>query len=221
MEEFCENCGAKIDDDDCFCPDCGRKLEKHETIPAINYCRDCGNKISPEEDFCSECGASLRRPQRQTDKSLFERFKIPIVIALIVVIVIIAAAIFLSMHESEPIELSPVQVPVGAQIFEIPGRFAINSSLPNTQSEGGVFSTYQTFSDGYDFIYIGVLSSGYAADLDSVAASVGGVKKHMMGYDGYYSENDLSDYTFTFVANGRVCIVGTTSPYLFDEIKVL
>ncbi len=49
---FCENCGAKVEQDNKFCDRCGAPL-------SVNYgaCGNCGYKFRNNGNFCPQCGA--------------------------------------------------------------------------------------------------------------------------------------------------------------------
>lgn len=48
---FCENCGAKLKNNDIFCSECGTKI----TI-SDNICKKCGYKFENNGKFCPKCG---------------------------------------------------------------------------------------------------------------------------------------------------------------------
>ena len=45
---FCENCGAKLQDNQAFCSECGAALKK--------VCQRCGTELQSDELFCASCG---------------------------------------------------------------------------------------------------------------------------------------------------------------------
>lgn len=136
-------------------------------------------------------------------------------------IVAIGGAIASMMTTPEPIDLPAQDVTVGTEYFRIPGEFRAVPGSFDIKSEDYVFSNSESWSDGYDTINIAVMSSAADVDLESVAGSEGGVHKTMMGYEGYYNEIDINDYSFTFVLDDKICVIETTSPRLFDVITVL
>ncbi len=224
MTEICENCGAELKKDAKFCQECGQKIQTPEKDGEKIFCINCGAEVTSSENFCENCGTDINSPKIKTEeKSFIEKYKFPIIIAIIAVILLLAGSIIVSIinEQSEPVELPPTKVTVGAEFFEIPGMFALNAGPLDIDTQDGVSSFSQTFTHDYDSISIAVMSSMYDVDLESVAASEGGVRKTLMGYDGYYKEVDVSDYSFTFVLDNKLCVIETTSPYLFDEIKVL
>lgn len=224
MGNICNKCGGELDENAKFCPECGDKIEypqiKNNKKP---YCPNCGAYVADSENFCDECGTNLKTPSIQTDASFIEKYKVPIIVAIIVVIFIFAGLIALGSFNQDtgPVELPPQRVTVGAEFFEIPGQFAINAGPLDIDTQNGVTTFGQSFTYNYDTISIGVISSYQNIDLESIAASEGGVHKTLMGYDGYYNEIDVNDYSFAFVLDGKLCVIETTSPYLFDEITIL
>lgn len=50
QQEFCENCGAKINNDSTFCEECGTELVKNKV------CSKCGHKFERPGKFCPKCG---------------------------------------------------------------------------------------------------------------------------------------------------------------------
>lgn len=223
MEEYCKNCGASLKEGAKFCQECGEKTENIEKEVELNYCPNCGSELQKESVYCEECGVNIENPEMRpaNGESLIQKYKIPIIILAIVAIIGISGAIISSMSEPEPIELPPQEVTVGAEFFMIPGEFTAVPGSFDIKNDNYAFMNSQSWSDGYDTINIAILSSAIDTDLESIAGSEGGVHKTMMGYEGYYDEVDVSDYTFIFVKDDKICVIETTSPHLFDEISVL
>lgn len=223
MEEYCKNCGASLKEGAKFCQECGEKTENIEKEVELNYCPNCGSELQKESVYCEECGVNIENPEMRpaNGESLIQKYKIPIIILAIVAIIGISGAIISSMSEPEPIELPPQEVTVGAEFFMIPGEFTAVPGSFDIKNDNYAFMNSQSWSDGYDTINIAILSSAVDTDLESIAGSEGGVHKTMMGYEGYYDEVDVSDYSFIFVKDDKICVIETTSPHLFDEISVL
>ena len=65
---FCNNCGAKLDENAIFCGECGSKVaipvaqetDTSETTEGLSnssdVCRNCGAELDPNGLFCGECG---------------------------------------------------------------------------------------------------------------------------------------------------------------------
>ena len=49
--KFCENCGAKLNEDSIFCEECGK-----ENLNETEKCKKCGYKFVRTEKFCPKCG---------------------------------------------------------------------------------------------------------------------------------------------------------------------
>lgn len=60
-ENYCSNCGSKIDEDSMFCPECGSNLKKD-----LNFCPECGNKLKKESIYCVNCGFKLKEDVSNT-----------------------------------------------------------------------------------------------------------------------------------------------------------
>lgn len=104
--------------------------------------------------------------------------------------------------------------------FQLPSDFKLDPSSEYVENDEGIITSSKMWTDGKEYIGIVVMHSGYRVDLDAAAANSGGVKKTLMGYEGYYLEYK-STYSFTFPLNGKLCIIVVSNPYLFDEINVL
>lgn len=50
IQNFCENCGAKLNADAAFCEECGSPLQKK------NSCKNCGYIFERQSKFCPKCG---------------------------------------------------------------------------------------------------------------------------------------------------------------------
>lgn len=245
MEEYCKNCGAKVKADEDFCPDCGSKIERntitcencgaslrkgmkfctecgHATREKVNFCDKCGKEIDEGEEFCSECGNDLNADMK-SEESFIEKNRKAILIGGIMVAVVLAIIIIPSFmgQNDAPVTLPPQTVTVGSEYFEIPGDYYSSPASFDIDTYGGVISFSDSWKNSKDSFSIAVLSSSYSADLESVIASEGGIHKKMMGYDGYYQEIDINDYSFTFILDGKICVIEATSPHVFDDIKVL
>ncbi|WP_405315354.1 double zinc ribbon domain-containing protein [Methanobrevibacter sp.] len=230
-DEFCQECGSQIDPNAITCNSCGAKLKKgmkfctecgQAIIEEINFCENCGNEIEEGEEFCSECGNDLNIPLKSEGSFLEKNRKVLLVggAMILVVLAIILIPSFMS-YNNAPIELPPQTVTVGAEYFEIPGDFYSSPASFDIDTYGGVISFSDSWKNSKDSLSIAVLSSSISVDLESVIASEGGIRKNMMGYDGYYNEIDVNDYSFVFILDGKICVIETTSPHVFDEIKVL
>ena len=51
IQNFCENCGAKLNVDTAFCEECGSAVQKK------NICKNCGYAFERQGRFCPKCGA--------------------------------------------------------------------------------------------------------------------------------------------------------------------
>ncbi len=57
---FCENCGARVTDDEIYCPECGmRQVTSRPLNTAKTVCPFCGEALEPDSVFCEYCGKKL------------------------------------------------------------------------------------------------------------------------------------------------------------------
>ena len=57
---FCENCGARLTDDEVYCPECGMRQDAPSPFtPAKTVCPFCGEALEPDSVFCEHCGKKL------------------------------------------------------------------------------------------------------------------------------------------------------------------
>lgn len=242
MEKLCENCGSEITPEDDFCPECGQRIEDeanvcescgerlHEaskfcpncgesTKKKARFCENCGNRLEDGEEFCSECGKDLNALPKE---SFTEKNKKALIVGGVIIIALIAVIAITSFisYNQQPVELPDQTVTVGAEYFVIPGDFYSSPTSFDVDTSGGTVSFSDSWKNDRDALSISIISSGYDVDLESVVSSQGGVKKSLMGYDGYYKEIDVNDYCFAFILDGKICVIETTSPHVFDEIEV-
>ncbi len=242
MENYCKNCGAKIESDADFCHDCGSKIESdiiackncgqkinkdakfcnncgHPTKEPDNFCQNCGDAVEPGQDFCSQCGTSLNEEPKESFIDKNKNALIIIGAILCVVIVLLGAISFVS--NTFPEEIGEQEVEVGSTNFIIPDNYLIDPSTIDVDYKYGsaVFAQGWSNDDG-DIIYISTMTVPYNVDANEVIASQGGVQKTLMGYSGYYTEDD-DIYNFAFESGGYICIVSVSDPQIFDHITCL
>lgn len=222
MGKFCKNCGAKITEEDTFCQDCGKQL-KIAAQTTLKYCPDCGNRIYTDSRFCPHCGRAvaiqngpIHHPVAVQKESFFEKHKTPImIIAIIAAIAIVGIAAFMTLSPG-----TPQDVEVDTITFTIPGGFTRDPSQSGSETEDGVYTCYEHYTNGGDFIELDVMypSTGSDAELaEKVARELGGTPATMCGQTGYY--NELSDaYSFAFVKDGKLCTIYVSNSNLFEEI---
>ena len=221
MENNCKNCGAELEENSKFCPECGVQAEIPENCPK------CGESLEDSVNFCENCGASLNVSQTTTQKeSIFEQYKIPIIIIATATIIMLICVITFSMtahnDDSTEIDYGTQTVTVGNVKFEIPANYHLVPSSIDYEYENYVTSYMQTYSNGRDTITLASMySSGANVDASSVLDQTGGgVPKTMMGRSGYYYETSDGYGFFTGIGN-KLVMVGVSSPYMFDEINIL
>ncbi len=218
MALYCEHCGAKLKENAKFCHECGNSINSNSSIDKINQCPECGRELDKSEKYCEHCGAKLNilnNPPKD-NKNFISKYKIPLIIILLASTIILSLVIFSSLY-TEP---SPNIQVVDVESFQLPSDFKLDPSSEYVENDEGIITSSKMWTDGKEYIGIVVMHSGYRVDLDAAAANSGGVKKTLMGYEGYYLEYK-STYSFSFPLNGKLCIIVVSNPYLFDEIKVL
>lgn len=72
MNKFCENCGAKLNEEQDICLKCGKILNNRnnsktnretEVEQKEEYCAYCGNKLTTTSDYCLKCGKKIEREE--------------------------------------------------------------------------------------------------------------------------------------------------------------
>lgn len=251
MENYCKNCGAHVKDNAQFCQECGTKVENASNLcPECGskldensmFCQECGANLSDEstatcpncganteesENFCENCGYDLNTSQKPDNKSFIEQYKIPLIIIATVAVVVFICVIALSMtahNESNynSIDYGTQTVSIGNVKFEIPGDYRLVPTSIDYGYENSVNTYEQSYSNGDETITLAVMYSyGSNVDADEVVQQTGGgSQKTLMGQDGIYGEYD-DGYAFTFGIGNKVVFVIVSSPYVFDQIKVL
>lgn len=214
LENYCKNCGANIENTDQFCPDCGKEIPTNRQT--IRYCHNCGEKIASSENFCKNCGTQIKASEKEKT-GFWKSFKIPIIILAVIVVISLLSMSLLYLsttYESQDVNVDTLN-------FNIPENFIQDDNMAVDEVEDGVRYVSKCWNSTSDYIEIDVM---YAADdndvADEVARQMGGERKTMMGYDGYY--NELSDaYAFSLVKDNKLVIIYTSDYNLFDEIEVL
>lgn len=218
MVETCEKCGQELKEGAKFCQECGNEVSsfKDETL----FCPNCGASVINSENFCEDCGASLNSQNSPKKESFIEKYKIPIIIGIVLIIALIVGWA-LSLSINEPVkDVGTQTVEVGSTDFSIPGDFRIDPSTIDVDYKYSTATFAKGWSNEFDELYISTMLVPYNVDAQEVLASEGGVQKNMMGYEGYYTEDD-GVYTFAFETGGYICVVSASSPYVLDEVTCL
>lgn len=212
LTRFCKNCGCHISENEQFCPDCGKPTENR---PAMKFCPNCGEEIDTEEYFCRNCDMKLKERQIQKESTL-DKYKTPIIIlAVIVAIAIVAFGAYssLGIGASQDVRVDTISL-------TIPDSFEENEDMKISENDGGVIYKSKFWQNDEDYIQIDVMYSTSYLDADEIAKDMGGEKKNMLGYDGYY--NDLDDaYSFTFVESNKLVSIYTSNYDLLSQIEVV
>lgn len=205
MVEYCENCGAELGDDSKFCHECGHNIERN--------CPNCGERIAESENFCENCGTNLKTPQTVEKKSIFEKYKIPIIIAIIALIAIIAVFAAPSIID---FSVGTQIVDVDGYDFKIPANFNESSDSMIDDEYGG---TSKHWKNGDEYIEIWILPSKYDAQYE--LSTVGGAKQNRYGYTGYHNVFTDGGEVFSFVKGDDKINIFVSDSNLFDKIEVL
>lgn len=205
LEEYCKNCGSKIDETQDFCPECGTK------IPKKKFCQNCGSEIENSLNFCENCGTSINN----VPKMKISKKQITIILLAIVIIVAIIASVALFSNFGKQI------VEIEGMKYSIPADFKYDASKYNKETYEGITTVQKYWYKDNNYIEFNVMysdSSNY--DPQSRLEEIGDIHTSYMGKEGYYNELSNS-YAFTFVENNRAYITFTTDPNLFKEIEVV
>lgn len=112
-------------------------------------------------------------------------------------------------------------VQVGKAGFRILSRFTEDIGSGSIDNESGIITYSKTRHDSYNAIRITEMHSGDVyIDADSVNIQIGGDRKNMFGYTGFFRK-DSDVYSFSFVKDNTLITVYATDINLFDEIKML
>ena len=242
MEKYCKNCGSPLNPEDEFCHDCGERVDRgtvtcancHMTLSkdtkfcpncgkptgvASGFCPECGSDVEPNQDFCSECGTRIAAPKKPK-RNLPDRQTLTVIGITVAVIAVVLVGAILAMGSFSQ-EAEPQEVEVGSTNFIIPGDFIIDPSTIDVdyQYSSALFAKGWSRDDG-EMIYIATMTVPFNVNADDVLSSEGGLYQNMMGYDGYYTEED-GIYSFAFETGGYVCVVSVTDSSLLDEIECL
>ena len=206
MVEYCENCGAELGDGSKFCHECGHNLERN--------CPNCGESIADSENFCENCGTNLKTLQAVEKKNIAEKFKIPIIVAIIALIVIIAVFAVPGI----------IDFSIGTQIVNVDGYdFKIPANFNESSSDKIVDEEYVGISkhwkNGDEYIEIWIIPSNYNAKYE--LSSVGGAKQNRYGYTGYHNVFNDGGEVFSFAKGNDELHIIVSDSRLFDKIEVL
>lgn len=191
------------------------------------YCPNCNQEIDKDSKFCDECGADVENvPITDNPQSFTEKNKIPLIIvgatALIVILFLVVSPSALSNGSVFHLEGEPTQsVNVDGVFIKIPQEFRLDPSSIDFSYDRPVMSSSQQWSHETERIALMVMRISVPGVNYKEAAGInGGVQKNMYGYDGYYIEHEEGQYSFVFAKDNKVCVIMTSSPYLFDKIKI-
>lgn len=210
MGEYCQNCGAKLKENSKFCQECGHEVGKK----IAKTCPNCGETLEDSLNFCDNCGTNLNAPKKVEKRYLLEKYKIPILIVAIIAIIIVtfAGASFLG-----DLAVGTQNVQVDHLRFSIPANFNITeSTIP--EDYGG---DAKRWTNGDDYIEIWIQDTDGIAQGNRILNEVGGERKEMYGYTGYYNEFTDGGYAYSFANTYNVCHIMVSDDSLFGKINVL
>lgn len=173
------------------------------------YCRNCGEKLKQKDTFCPNCGVKAITPQY----GFLTRYKKSLII--LIIIDIIAGAVFLLMPHTQIVEVDNVK-------FEIPADYVSQPSRTDISYDGNVKSSAMGWSNGKNYIEIGVTRTpGNGINSQKVAEKVGGSPTTLLGHSGYYQKYDDESYSFVFGMKDKVCMVYVSNHDAFNDVKVI
>lgn len=213
MAEYCENCGAELRDDSKFCQECGSEVSS-DMPEEDNFCPNCGQSLEDRENFCENCGTYLNAPQTVENEDFIEKYKLPIMVAILAIITILAVVtIPMIMDYSAGSQI----VNVDGYDFKIPANFNESPSDLIVKDEYG--GTAKHWKNGDEYIEIWILPGKYDAKYE--LAGVGGAKQNQFGYTGYHNIFEDGGEVFSFVRDNNEVHIFVTNPNLFNKIEVL
>ena len=236
MEKYCKNCGTHIKDNVSFCQECGTKVENNSNSCSkcgeklednAQFCQKCGTKLKntcpncgantqDSENFCENCGHDLNTQKIVKSKSIIERYKIPIIIVLIIIISIIGIKTAPLIIDQS---IGTQAVRVDEFNFKIPTNFNFTNEKLVKSDYPGVLNHW---SAGDEYIEIWVLPPKYEGDsADSILSSVGGGIHNKYGYTGYYNKFSDGGEAFSYTRNNKAITIFVSDEKLFDKIEVL
>lgn len=236
MENYCKNCGAHIKDNAMFCQECGTKVENNfnicskcgekledntEFCPKCrtkfkNTCPNCGANTEDSENFCENCGYNINTQKIVKSKNLIEKYKVPLIIVLIIIISIIGIKTVPIIIDQS---IGTQMVSVDEFNYKIPANF--NSTTENLVNSDGP-GVSKRWIAGEEYIEIWVLPPKYGGEsADSILSSVGGGIHNKYGYTGYYNKFSDGGEAFSYTRNNKAITIFVSDEKLFDKIEVL
>lgn len=212
METYCENCGAKLKEESKFCHKCGNEIK-----PVIaKTCPKCGESIADSENFCENCGTGLNTPPASENKSLIEKHKLVIMIALFafIIVALIPVSNFI-INETTGSQA----VTVERYVFQIPDNFNLTTENRIIKSDSP--GTSKRWSNGDEYIEIWVLPPKYNGNsADSIISSIGGGMQSRYGYTGYHNKFSDGGEAFSYTKENKLITIFVSNEGLFDKIEV-
>ena len=174
-------------------------------------CERCGEELPEEAEFCRNCGHSLKR------ESFLKKYRFPLAIA---ATAIILAIIIITAHTSFTDSVYQ-EVQVDNFNFAIPNEFLEDLNASSTENDSGIITSSKIWFSPNDAIRITAMHSDDAnIDANIVNSQIGGQKKDMLGYSGFFRK-DIDVSSFSFVKNNTLITIYATNEGLFDEITIL
>lgn len=211
MSEYCQNCGAELKENSKFCQECGHEIGKS----IAKTCPNCGEVLEDSINFCENCGTNLNTPETVEKADLFEKYRIPILIVAIIAVIIVtfAGASFLGdiAAGSQTIEIDSMK-------FSIPANFKASEESTIPEEYGGVT---QLWKNGDETIEFWIDDVDGTAQGNRILNDLGGSRKEMYGFNGYYNKFTDGGCAYSFVYNNKICHIIVSDDKLLNRIDVL
>lgn len=194
MENYCKNCGAKLDSDDEFCPDCGSKTDK------INFCPNCGAKLANSVNFCESCGNKINKRSFTLDNAKIILVLLGFIVATLACLTLFAGGVFDTAVplETTDFEIFTMLTPVGSD-------YVTTDSLPSYGIVGGyvVMENGGDYSEEVQSITVDNIRGTSHPPQVSFDHRVGDITvyKDNQGNNKYYIDRQVGEYEVSLIGS--------------------
>ena len=208
MGEYCENCGAKLNENAKFCSKCGANINETPDV-----CPHCGDSIKDSENYCENCGFNLNS-SNDLKKGFFTKNRIILIAVAIIIIFIVIFAGQSLVNQSVEKQL----ITVDNYEFYIPADFKENPDANKNNEYDGIYKEWT--NDNGDTIDIMILEITTNDDADTFIASLGGSKDTKYGIDGYYNQFTEGGGAFSYSKDNKMISIMVSNDNLFNQIEL-
>ncbi len=210
MQDYCKNCGSRLEENAVFCPECGTKIEKR-------LCPNCGEDITNSDNFCENCGENLNDTPKVNNELLKD--KRPIIMILIIIIAILlimtAPTLIKEMAGSQTVS-------VDSYNFKIPAYFEFNKTASEKGIEGVPEGkiTQKVWNSSGEHIRISIMYFNPSTDVESILVSLGGYRDNMFGINGHHYHFQDGDESFSYADGNKMISIMVSDGNLYNKIEV-